>query len=252
MTKLETLKALPTPNDLRQSVSQVQKVLDETTQRLNLVVSQVQELNELQKLPELITEQVTTALAPLATLRQDVQHILTAFDQVTTAQRLTLDTLAQDISRKSVKAMATKVQALEPPIQALTDSANKIIDGIRVSMNLLKTETGKISALPGQLKTDLSAAKDDLIEKTGKLVKASNSLKAQTDRAQAQPWKAWGLLVIASMLGALLAAAGQAGLSWLLPPSELQTNAAWMQTVWAKATPDEKELLNRIALRPAP
>lgn len=252
MTKLETLKALPTPNDLRQSVSQMQKVLDQTTQRLNVVVSQVQELNELQKLPELITEQVSLTLAPLETLRQDVESIRSAFDQVTTAQRLTLDTLAQEISRKSVKAMATKVQALDPPIKALTDSTNKIFDGIRVSMNLLTTETGKISALPGALKTDLGLSAGDLKTESGKLVTAALKLKGETDRARAQPWKAWGLLVIASMLGALLVAAGQAGLSWLLPPSALQKDASWMQTVWAKATPDEKELLNRIASRPAP
>ena len=59
MSKIETLRRLPTPSDVRENVQQLGQMLEQTAERLDQTARQVRDLEQL---PSLVAEQVTEAI----------------------------------------------------------------------------------------------------------------------------------------------------------------------------------------------
>lgn len=218
MSKIAILKSLPTPSELRQSV---------------------QELASLEQLPDLVADQVTQAMAPLLTLRQDVAQSLQAFDQVTKAQRSSLEAMATELTDRATKGMEQKAAELD---QVITDLAGQV-QGLQSSMASMEASSKKLQALPQSLDSAARNAAKEMQSSAGELARTAQEVRPSG-------WLTLGQMLGAAVLGALLVAAGQVGLNRLLPPSETQQSADWAASLWAKASESEKKLLNQIASRP--
>ena len=219
MSKIGTLKALPTPSELRASV---------------------QELASLEQLPELVAHEVTQALLPLHSLRNQVQQVLEAYDQVTKAQRKTLDSLATEMSNRAAEAMEVKTAALDGVITDLS----KQVNGLQSSMKAVQASTAKLSALPSELSKTAEYSARLMKEEAKELMNAAHLARPTVMRDLS-------FMLASAALAALLVVVGQVALSRLLPPSETQQSANWAAAVWARASEQERKLMNEIASRPA-
>lgn len=240
MSKIAILKSLPTPADVRQNVQELGQMLADTSQRLDQTARQVQSLEQL---PQLVADQVTEAmraLDPILRMRQDVSKVLEAYDAVTKAQRSSLEAMAKELGDRATKCMEAKASALDKTMQDLTDQVEALVS----SITAMKASTIQIQALPNSLASAVTQAETDLKISAGKLA-------TQARKVRPSIWLTLSQMLGVATLGALLVAAGQVGLSRLLPPSELQYNAKWAANVWSQATEKEKELLTAIASRPA-
>lgn len=243
MSKIETLRHLPTPADVRQSVQALGQMLAETSERLDKTARQVQSLEQL---PDLVADQVSEAmkaLDPVLSMRQDVLKSLEAFDQIAAVQRETLESLAQELSNRATSSMQEKTALLVTVLESVTEKTDTLLMGLKVSMNSMTKAVGTIQNLPAQLTTDLSGSVTDLNTAAAELKTAGMELKKQTDRAKSRPrWKAFAELTAVAVLAAMLVLVGQVGLSKILPPGDAQ--------LWTKATEKERLSLNQIASRP--
>jgi hypothetical protein len=182
---------------------------------------------ELRSLPQEVAEETATALEPLrqinrelsvlSQIKMDIQQALTAYDKMTAAMRSTLEAL-------TVQQHNQISQLLKP----ISDSSQAIVT--------LKTTIKEMST---NIQEEITA-----IETT--VVSAETKLNKMLPRW----WRTPALLVISAALGATIAMTGYLAFEKLLPPTDVQKNATWAQTVWNKATPEEKELLNQIVSRP--
>lgn len=262
MSKIETLRHLPTPAQVRENVQQLGQMLAETSEKLDSTARQVQSLEQL---PSLVADQVSEslkALAPILSMQQEVQTALEAFDRVNQAQRQSLEEMAQELSSQAARSMEQKTASLTATLESVTENTRELLRGLKVSMDLMGGAVTKIQNLPAQLTTDLSCSVTDLKAQAERLESAGSTLKTETDRARTRPrWKVWAELMTVAVLCALLVLAGQAGLNKILPGSELQAQAQkqaqqaqqaqWGVNLWAKASDAEKKLLNQIVSRPA-
>lgn len=244
MSKIETLRHLPTPSDLRQSVLQIQRALDDSSYRLDATARQVRDLEQL---PQLVAEQVSEALKaldPILSMRSDLLKVLEVYDQVTELQRSSLEAMVKELSSKAAQAMQQKTASLTTALKSVTENTTELFRGLEVSMNLMSEAVSEIQKLPAQLTIDLSSSVTSLKDQAMALGKAASALKVETDRARSRPrWKILGELLAVATVAALLVVVGLAGLNKLLPPTDAQ--------IWAKAIDKEKVFLNQIVARPA-
>jgi predicted nucleic acid-binding Zn-ribbon protein len=213
MSKLGTLKSLPTPSELLQSVS---------------------EIKSLEQLPQLVAEQVTQAMAPLLTLSEDVNTLLAAYDQVTQVQRSSLEDMAKEMTRLATLNMETKVAVLDKSVQTLTSQVQQL----KFSINEMEASSQAIQALPQEL---TSAAEKAVSE----MQSSAQDLATQAQQVRPSMLTTLTQMLGAAMLGAMLVVAGQVGLSKLTRPDLIKA--------YAQASAAERaELLNRIvSSRPA-
>lgn len=226
MSKLETVRAL---ND---SGPQLQIV--ESVRTLQQVVSLMHE--DLKRLPGAVSTETAQALEPLARLRQDVTHVLEAYDKVTAIQRKTLDELAQQMSASAAQAFEQKAGKLDATIRDLSRS----LSGLKTSLSSMEQTAQQVASLPGKL----TSAQQGMTKAADQLIEAANETRPRL-------WRQALGLILAGAVGAMLAATGQVALNRLVPPSDVQQTADWASAIWNKATPNERELLKQIANRPA-
>jgi DNA repair ATPase RecN len=226
MTKLETVRAL---ND---SGPQLQIV--ESVRTLQQSVSLMHE--DLKRLPGAVSTETAQTLEPLARLRQDVTQVLAAYDKVTAHQRKTLDELTQQMSASAAQAFEQKAGKLDATISDLARS----LAGLKSSLSSMEQTAQKVATLPGKL----ASAQRGMTEAADHLTQAAYETRPRLWR------QAWGL-ILAGAVGAILVATGQVALNRLVPPSGVQQTALWANTLWSKATPRERALLQQIVNRPA-
>lgn len=237
MSKSEILKSLPTPADVRQNVQELRQMLAETSERLDATARQVQSLEQL---PDLVTEQVTMALMPLLSISKDVGKALLAFDSVTKVQRASLEALAREISDRATTGMEQKAAGLD---QTLRDLASQV-QGLKSSMASMEASSKAMHALPKKLASAATDAANEMQSSAGELAR-------QAQQVRPSPWLVLTQMLGAAVLGALLVAAGQAALNRLLPPSATQQSADYLESLWAKASENERKLMREIVSRPA-
>ena len=222
MTKLETVRAL---NDTGPQLQIVESI-----RTLQQAVTLMHE--DLNQLPDAISEQTAQALAPLERLRQEVLRIAEAYDQITATQRQALDQMAQEMTGKAAQAFGQKVQTLDQSLHSLTQSAASL----RSSIDSLNETAKRIEGLPDRL----SKAQQSMTQASAKLIEAA-------DETRQNWWYQLLMLIFAGMIGAATIGIGQSVLNRLVPPSAVQQQANWARAVWNNATPQERLLLNRIA-----
>jgi uncharacterized protein YukE len=241
MSKFAILKSLPTPADVRQNVQQLSEMMEQTAQRLDATAAQVRSLEQL---PTLVAEQVTETLKlldPVLQMPGQVSRALEAVDQIARVQRETLGALAQELGTQVTASMERKTKELDEAISTLAGQ----VKGLKSSTANAEASCKKLLVLPGQL-TETATHSSKLMQNQAKvLMLAAHAARPRVFLMLLQ-------LTAAAMLGAMLVAVGQAGLSRILPPSETQQNADWAVNVWAKASESERKLLTAIASRPAP
>ena len=219
MSKIATLKSLPTPSELRQSVQQLQS---------------------LEHLPELVAHEVSKSLAPLHLLQEEVHRALSYYDQINQAQRSSLEQMAQELGNRAIEGMEVKTAALAAVIEDLSKQSS----GLQASMKALQSSTSKLSALPADLTKTTQYSARLMQNEAKELIQAAHA-------ARPTLWRTLGLLLAAAVLGSLLVAAGQVGLNRLLPPTATERDAEIFRVLWAKATPEERALMNQIVSKPA-
>ena len=226
MTKLETVRAL---ND---SGPQLQIV--ESVRTLQQSVSLMHE--DLKRLPGAVSTETAQTLEPLARLQQDVTQVLEAYDKVTAIQRKTLDELTQQMSASAAQAFEQKAGKLDATISDLSRS----LSGLKTSLSSMEQTAQQVATLPAKLAT----AQQSMSKAADQLTEAANETRPSL-------WQQALGLILAGTVGALLVGIGQAGLSRLVPPSDVQQKADWATSLWDKANPKEREWLKQIVNRPA-
>jgi uncharacterized phage infection (PIP) family protein YhgE len=219
MTKLETLKNSPTPADLRESVQQLSKLMQDTSEKLESTVAQIRSLEQL---PDLVAGQVTQslqALTPVLEMRQDLQTTLDSVGTIAALQRDTLEQLGQELASKATLNMESKVEALESSLSAMQTAS----EGLQA---LSETLTSSATDAANQIRSEARA-----------LTKAAREIRPS-------PWMVLGQMVGAALLAALVVVAGQGALSKL---TRLDLIKAYEQANAA----ERAELLSRIVSRPA-
>jgi len=241
MSKIETLRHLPTPADVRANVQQLGQMLEQTAERLDQTARQVRDLEQL---PQLVADQVTEAmqaLDPVLRMSEQVNQALQAFDQVTAAQRQSLEQLGQELTSQATAAMETRAASMDQTLQALASQ----VQSLKTTMASMLASSQRLQALPQALD---SAAREAAQQMQG----SSQELARQAERVRPSPWRVWGQMLGAALLAALLVVGGQAVLNKPAPPSaEIQQRADQLSQLVRKSTPKERELLNQILSRPA-
>lgn len=240
MSKLETLKALPTPADVRENVRQLGQMLAETSERLDQTARQVQSLEQL---PQLVADQVTEAmraLDPVLQMSEQVNQALQAFDRVNSVQRQSLEQLGQELTSQATAAMETRAASMDQTLQALASQ----VQSLKTTMASMLASSQRLQALPQALDSAARAAAEQMRS-------SSRELASQAERVRPSPWVTLGQTLGAAILGALLVAAGQVALNRILPPGDVQKQAQWAGDLWAKSSEQERKLLNQIVSRPA-
>lgn len=240
MSKLETLKALPTPADVRENVRQLGQMLAETSERLDQTARQVQSLEQL---PQLVADQVTEAmraLDPVLQMSEQVNQALQAFDRVNSVQRQSLEQLGQELTSQATAAMETRAASMDQTLQALASQ----VQSLKTTMASMLASSQRLQALPQALDSAARSAAKAMQSSAGELARQAQEVRPSV-------WLVLGQMLGAAMLGAVLVAAGQVALNRILPPSETQQNADWAASLWTKSTEAERKLLNQIASRPA-
>ena len=225
MSKIETL------NRLAREQSQPALQIVESVQTLQQTVG---------TLPAAVAAETAAALEPLAALRLDVQRVLEAYDQVTAIQRRTLDELTQQMSASAAASMEQRVSQVDKTLRELGAQ----VQSLRAATAAAEASSKAMQALPRQIAASAAQAAEQMQSSAGDLAQ-------QADRARPRRWLQALALVLAGLVGGLAAAAGQAGLSRLLPPGAVQERAAALDALWSRATPQERELLKQIVNRPA-
>ena len=180
MSKLETLKALPTPADVRENVRQLGQMLAETSERLDQTARQVQSLEQL---PQLVADQVTEAmraLDPVLQMSEQVNQALQAFDRVNSVQRQTLEALGQELTSQAATAMETRAASMDQTLQALASQ----VQSLKTTMACMLASSQRLQALPQALH---SPARDAAQQMQG----SSQELARQAERVplmQRVPW----------------------------------------------------------------
>lgn len=213
MSKTETVRRLNDCGPQLQIVASVRS--------LEHTMAQMRE--DLAQLPQGVATETAQALEPLDQLRQDVRKALEAYDQVTAIQRKTLDELTQEVTRKATEAFGRQAQAL-----AATTAD-------------LQRATQQVAAMADQLQPT-----------ERHLAQQANRMQQWAETLRPRLWRQVLALVLAGVLGGLLVLIGHSVSERLLQPGDVRQKAVWAEQVWAKATPQERELLKQIVGRPEP
>ncbi|MGC9129229.1 MAG: hypothetical protein ACP5GA_10955, partial [Acidithiobacillus sp.] len=149
--------------------------------------------------------------------------------------RQAIDETIEEMTHRAAQAFESKVKRLDGTIQTLAQSAASL----RSSLNTMEQTAQKIEALPSRLAT----AQQSLTNAANRLIEAANE-------ARQDWWFQLLMLILACMIGAATVGIGRAVFERLVPPSAVQRNANWAQTLWSKATPQERALMTQIVNRP--
>lgn len=240
MSKIGTLRHLPTPSDVRENVRQLGQILEQTAERLDQTARQVRDLEQL---PQLVADQVTEAmkaLDPVLQMSEQVNQALTAFDRVNSVQRQTLEALSQELTSQAALAMETRAASMDTTLAKLASQ----VQGLKSTVASMESTSKGMQALPQALDSSARAAAEQMRS-------SSRELASQAERVRPSPWVTLGQTLGAAILGALLVAAGQAVLNKPAPASaEIQQRADQLSQLVRKSTPKERELLNQIVSRP--
>ena len=158
MSKIETLRHLPTPADVRENVRQLGQMLEQTAERLDQTARQVRDLEQL---PQLVADQVTEAmraLDPVIQMRQDVQRALESFDQVTAAQRETLEQLGQELATSAARRMESRAASMDKALQEL---AGQVL-AMKTAMASMQASSQRLQALPQSLDSAARSAAETM------------------------------------------------------------------------------------------
>lgn len=232
MSKIETLRRLPTPNELQQSAESV-------SQQIEILRQQIEGL------PQALAQE----LAPLAQIGPEVSAALMAIDQITAEQRRTLDQLTAEMGTAAAKNFESTAIKLAEPITKLATSAAQS----ESTLFQLKAIT---EALPVKIRMALEEVSNSTID----LKASTDAIRREAAKAKTPLWKT-GLMLYGVALAAVATstAVGLVVSSKPAPPPavqqidpSIQTNADWARLVWSRATPKERELLTSIASRPEP
>lgn len=240
MSKIETLRRLPTPSDVRENVQQLGQMLEQTAERLDQTARQVRDLEQL---PQLVADQVTEAmqaLDPVLRMSEQVNQALQAFDRVNSVQRQSLEQLGQELTSQATAAMETRAASMDTTLAKLASQ----VQGLKSTVASMEASSKGIQALPQALDSSARAAAEQMRS-------SSRELASQAERVRPSPWVTLGQTLGAAILGALLVAAGQVALNRILPPGDVQKQAQWAGDLWAKSSEQERKLLNQIVSRPA-
>ena len=240
MSKIGTLRHLPTPSDVRENVRQLGQILEQTAERLDQTARQVRDLEQL---PQLVADQVTEAmkaLDPVLQMSEQVNQALTAFDRVNSVQRQTLEALSQELTSQAALAMETRAASMDTTLAKLASQ----VQGLKSTVASMESTSKGMQALPQALDSSARAAAEQMRS-------SSRELASQAERVRPSPWVTLGQTLGAAILGALLVAAGQVALNRILPPGDVQKQAQWAGDLWAKSSEQERKLLNQIVSRPA-
>lgn len=211
MSKIATLKSLPTPSELRQTAAQLQS---------------------LEQLPDLVAQEVSKSLAPLHLLQGEVQRVLEYYDQIAQAQRSTLEQLAQEMTNRATASLEQKAESLDKSLHDLAGQARVLKD----SIERVEASSQRLQALPKGL---AGAAKIAAKEMQG----SSQDLARQAAKARPRWWLVMAQMLGAAVLGAVLVVAGQAVLRKLTRPG--------LAEAWTQASPAERAaFLNQIVSQP--
>lgn len=227
MTFKESLKNLPTSRELRQNA----ETMDEQMQQLRQMIEQIS--SELRSLPTAVATETSQALSSIETLRQTISNMGSQIDKLATVQRAATDALTD-----------TLAEAAGPLLQQAADPLTNAI-------NRMNTALGEIEKSSNNLTENLN----DIVQLPDKIEGQAENLQTAALRVMPKWWKWLGALMLAGVMGGLVAGAGmeigRAALNRLVPPSDVQQAADWANTIWSKATPKERELLKQIVNRPA-
>ena len=223
MSKIETLKAYAREQPQLQIVESV-RALQQTVGTL----------------PAAVAAETAAALEPLAALRLDVQRVLEAYDQVTAIQRRALDSLTAEMSASAAAAIEQRVAHLDKTLREMSAQ----VQSLRAATGAAEASAKGMQALPKKLANAATEAANEMQSSAGELAR-------QAQEVRPSAWLTLGQMLGAAVLGALLVAAGQVALNRLVPPSDVQQNADWAASLWAKSSEQERKLLNQIASRPA-
>lgn len=240
MSKIETLRRLPTPSDVRENVQQLGQMLEQTAERLDQTARQVRDLEQL---PSLVAEQVTEAmkaLDPVLQMSEQVNQALTAFDRVNSVQRQTLEALSQELTSQAALAMETRAASMDTTLAKLASQ----VQGLKSTVASMEASSKSMQSLPKKLANAATEAANEMQSSAAELA-------SQAERVRPSPWVTLGQTLGAAILGALLVAAGQVALNRILPPGDVQKQAQWAGDLWAKSSEQERKLLNQIVSRPA-
>lgn len=154
-------------------------------------------------------------LQHLDQLPDQIDQVLGIFETMTQAQRQALDEMTQQ-----------QTQQLQGTIRGLADNLNK-----------MSQSADRMHMVPEQM---------------SQLIKRLNHAATTLERPDGPSlWTLFLALTLAGILGAGVALTGQHAFARLVPPDAVRQSADWATAVWSKATPQERELMQRIVNRPA-
>lgn len=227
MSKLQTVKALNDSSQQLQTIEQARQ-LQEAAHLLR---------QSLDSLPEAVAQQVSESLQSLDRVSSQVQQALMSFDLVNQAQRQTLESLTERMAENASQSFQEQAQRLGQTVQSQSHQTEKLARAVR-GMGEALTD---VQALPKRLQ----AAQQSMNEAAEQLQEAAASSRSR-----------WWMPILQTVLGGLLAGLVVLGGMYALnrpaqPDAAQQRAATFGQQVWNKATPQERELLQQIANRPA-
>lgn len=203
--------------------------LDDTGPQLQIVTAVREMQISLQALPDAIA-------ATVAPLQAQAETMAQRLDEALAAQRRAIEALTAEMAASAATSMREQTQALSRPLAQMKEQASALSQSVQRTEAALR----RIEALPDRIS---SAA--------GEMRSAAAELRQAARDARPRWWPMLATAAGAALLAVLLAGIGQAALSRLVPPSDVQQKAATMDALWAKATPAERELLKQIVQRPA-
>ena len=258
MSKLETVKGLAASGQqlqivqaiqqLQQSMNELQSLPEQTASSTRTALAPLQQVRqqidqmrrELATLPEAVASETSQALSVLERLREDVREVLAAYQRVTDHQRQSLDSLTNEMANKAGDAFEKKASSLNELLGALEGKTSELA----TSIQKLTGTAQQIEQLPQKLTTAASM----LNTSARTLQEAAQSLRPPL-------WKRLATVaavaVLAGAAGSLAAATGQRVSAQLVPPSAEQQELESFRALWRKATPKERESMQKIADRPA-
>ncbi|MBD3777418.1 MAG: hypothetical protein IE920_09875, partial [Thiotrichales bacterium] len=145
--------------------------------------------------------QTAEALEPWENLRAEVQQAITAYDQVTAAQRQTLDELTNEMIDKASQTFEQKVVELDKTISDLS----KNLPVLTSSIDTMTKIAQNIERIPDRLKKSAE-----------ELTTTANELSAAARSTRPKLWRQALILILAGAVGAMLVATGQVALNRLV------------------------------------
>jgi chromosome segregation ATPase len=202
---------------------------------------------ELANLPDAVGQAVGEALTPLQEAGGSIQEIVSV-------QRRVLDEMAEEITNRAGAAFGDINQKTFQPLKghlATLETSLRDMQRHRASMQQEQEKTAAAAEKLANLTNASTAKLNEMLERHEQgLTSTTNKLMDSAQSLVTGPWQRMLFLVCLGCIGGLAAAGGQVVFERLVPPSAMQKRLALWDEVWAKATPKEQELIQKIVDRP--